>query len=359
MDRIFFYTTPFFFYIISLFWTENLSIGIKLIEKSLSFLIIPTVIYILKPFTTAIQIKTFNQIFIVSCILLVLLTGIFIVFKLSGIIVNNNDYATIINLRNSIEMVPIIGEHPIYFSLIIALGLLLLNYNRFKTKLLNILFLLFLIVGLLIASSKGVITAVMVVSLLLIFQTIKNKKKALIAVVLFFSGVSIITYFSPLKTRVEEITENTYEYPEGIHFNSINLRTAIYNCSFSLIIKSGLFGFAPGDVQQKLNECYKKFKTDAFKEKDYNTHNQYLDYLLSFGSIGFLFILFVFYYYLKMAIKNKNTLYFNFLILFYISFLTENILVRNTGIVLFTIFNSLMAYSILIQQNLKFKTNNE
>lgn len=345
--RLFFiYTTPFFFYIISLFWTENLPIGIKLVEKSLSFLVLPLSIFIFKPFTTAIQIKVFSQIYVVSCIFLVLLTGIFILFSLSDISIQNNDYQTIGNLRRSIELVPVIGEHAIYFSLLLAVGLLVLFYNRFKNIGLNILFSGLLIFGLLLALSKGVIIAVIIVSILIIFQ---NNKKGVFILLALLVGISAVIYFSPLKSRINEITENKHFYPEGIHYNSINLRTAIYNCSITLISDAGFFGFSPADTQQELNSCYEKFNTSAFNKTNYNTHNQYLDYLLSFGVIGLLLILFIFYFYLKNALRNDDKSHFNFLILFYIAFLTENILVRNTGIVLFTSFNCLFAYSILLK----------
>lgn len=338
------FTTPFFFYIMVLIWTDNMSVGFKIIQKNIPFIIIALSIFIFKPFKTIEELKLFNKTYIVASVVLVILTLVFIVFNFSGIVNGVNNYSSVINLRNSIELVPLIGEHPIYFSLLIAMGLLLLFYNKFKSEVLNIVYALFLIFGLIIASSKGVIIAVVVVSVLIIFQEIKRKTKAIITLILFIAGLSFVVYFSPLKTRIEEIIENQYIYPEGVHFNSINLRTAIYNCSFSLINESGLIGFAPGDLQQELNECYKKFNTNAFSDNDYNSHNQYLDYLLSFGILGGVLIIFIFCYYIKIAMNSKDKLYFNFLILFYIVFLFENVLVRNTGIVLFTTFNCLFAF---------------
>lgn len=347
----FIFTIPFLFYLIALLWTDNFLTGIKFIEKTLSFLVIPLSFFIFKPFTAFIQFKRFTHIYILSCVFLTLFTGVYIMFNISGICSQNNEYQITVSLRSAIELVPIIGEHAIYFSLILAVGLLVLFYNRFESKILNVLFCFLLISGLILASSKGVIIAIIIVSILMIFQNNKNKKKSVFLFFSFIIGISTVIYFSPLKSRINEITETNHFYPKGIHYNSINLRMAIYNCSFSLIKEAGFFGFSPADMQQKLNTCYEKFNTTAFKDLNYNTHNQYLDYLLSFGVIGLLSILFVFYYYLKLALKNSNKLHFNFLILFYIAFLTENILIRNTGIVLFTSFNCLFAYSLLLKKN--------
>ena len=354
--QFFLFSLLFFFYVVSLLWSDNLLIGLQIIEKSLSFLIIPLVIFILKPFKNRNQLVLFNRVFILSSVFLVILTTIYILNTVSNIF-NGNNYSKITNLRDAIELTPLIGEHPIYFAFITAVGILLLYYNKFKTKILNHLCAVILIFGLMLASSKGVIIAVVIVTIIIIFQEIKNKINAILALIIFAIGVSALVYFSPLKSRIEkEIIENKFTYPEGIHYNSTNLRTAIYNCSFSLVQKSGLIGFAPADIQQELNECYKKFNTPAFKKTNYNTHNQYLDYLLSFGIIGLLLILFVFFYYLKIAIVNKDNLHLNFLILLYIVLFTENILSRNTGIVLFVTFNSLFGYFNL--QSLRQKHDN-
>lgn len=353
----FLFSTPFFFYVIALIWTDDLSIGLKLIEQSLSFLILPFSIFILKPFKTTSQLIFFNKIYIIACVALVALIMLYLIFNISEILTGNSDYSLVINLRNSIDLVPLIGEHPIYFSLLIAMGLLLLFHNPFKSNVLNVVFVVLMVFGLLTASSKGVIIAISIIFVLIIFQRIKNKAKAGFALILFFVGLGILTYLSPLKVRIDEIIENKYKYPEGVHYNSINLRTAIYNCSVSLIPRSGLIGFSPADLQKELNACYKKFDTSAFNGKNYNTHNQYIDYLLSFGLLGLLFIVLVFYRYLQIAMKNKDKLYLNFLVFFYIVFLTENILVRNTGIVLFSTFNCLFAYYSLNFIKLKDDSN--
>ncbi|MFD1161313.1 MULTISPECIES: O-antigen ligase family protein [Hwangdonia] len=352
----FLFTTPFLFYLIALIWTEDLSLGIKLIEKNLSFLVIPFTVFILKPFKSHLQIKNFIKTYIISCSISVIFTILYILINLKSIYNQQNTYFINIKLRETIELTPIIGEHAIYFSLILGIGLLLLFYNRFKNRRLNIFLFLMLTIGIVIASSRGVIIAILIVGVLLAYQEIKNKRKLVIIIVLSISGFAVLAYVSPIKKRVIEIVNTKYIYPKGDYYNSFNLRMAIYNCSLSLINESAIIGFAPADLQQKLNECYKKFDTSAFQKTNYNTHNQYLDYILSFGAIGFILILFSFAYFLKIAIVTQNNEYFNFLILMYIAFLTENILVRNTGIVLFVMFNCLFAYSTLLKNfNLNIK----
>lgn len=349
----FLFAAIFFFYLIALAWTSNTRIGFKQLEKVLPFLFIPFTIFILKPFKTKQQLSLFFKTYVIANVVLVVLTFVYILYHINDILSPKANYIKSLKLREYIEGTPVIGEHTIYFSLLMATALLLLYYHRFKLKILNVILALVLFAGLLIASSRGVVMALFFVASIILFQKIKNKRNAIAtfaAMLALFSGV---VYFSPLKVRVNEIVENKYFYPEGVHFNSFNLRTAIYNCSFNLAKKAGFFGFSPGDTQNELNTCYKKFNTNAFTLKKYNTHNQYLDYLLAFGFLGVVSILMLFGYYLHLAMKYKDKLYFNFLILIYLIFLIENLLVRNTGIIVFCLFNCLFAYRSINKLTLK------
>ena len=343
----------FLLYVISLLWTDDLDNGLKIVGKIAAFAIIPVIVFVLKPFKKSIQLKSFYRIFIFSSVLSVIITIFFILFNIDDIMGEQNKYFANIKLRQIIEQVPLIGEHPIYFSLLNAVALLLLFYNRFNNNLVNITFYLILTSGILIASTRGVMVASFFVIILIAFQNIKKRNQRYFFVLLFLTGIGALSYFSPIKTRIKEITETKYIYPEGVHFNSFNLRMAIYKCTLSIIKEEPIIGYGPGDVQKELNECYQQFETEAFVKKRYNTHNQYFDYLASFGVIGLAIILYSFFFYAKVANKADNRLYLNFLILFYIAMLTENILVRNTGIVLFVTMNCIMSYPVLFKGYLK------
>ena len=163
------YSMPFALYLIALLWTDDHRIGLRMVEKTLSFIIIPVIVFVFKPFKTSLQLKRFSQIFVVSCVILVVVTMVYLLFNLDYITTAQNSYFLNIRLRQSIEQVPLIGEHPIYFSLLIALGLLLLFYNRFKNRIVNITLYSVLILGLIIASSRGVILALLVVIIFIAF----------------------------------------------------------------------------------------------------------------------------------------------------------------------------------------------
>ena len=88
---------------------------------------------------------------------------------------------------------------------------------------------------------------------------------------------------------------------------SEEIRAGIYFCSFTLIKESWLFGYGIGDVNDRLNLCYKdKIKSDVYQIFHYNSHNQYLQVFLTGGFFSFLFFIIGLYHLLKTAISKKD-----------------------------------------------------
>ena len=346
------FSAPFILNIIAILWTDHFSTGIGIIRKTLPFFLIPATILFLKPFQNFYEVNQAKKFYIISTIILVIITLVFISFNLIDILDARNNYFINIKLRKTIENVPVVGEHPIYFSLLIAIALLLLFYNRFKNKYVNVISYFILLVGLFIASSRGVLIASSITVILIGFRKIKSSIYRLSFVILFAVSLIAIVNLPPMKARIEEVTNSKYLFPQGVHYNSFNIRMAIYKCSFFVIKEKPLLGYGSGDVQGALNRCYDQYETDVFNAKTFNTHNQFLDYWASFGIIGLIIILICIFYLLKVALKNSNFEYFNFLVLIIISMFTENILSRNTGIVLFVYLNCLLYYPNLLKKDL-------
>jgi O-antigen ligase len=121
---------------------------------------------------------------------------------------------------------------------------------------------------------------------------------------------------------------------------------AIWRCSFDLIEQHGLIGLGTGDVQDELQKAYEKRKFYfASRYNNYNAHNQYIQQLLSHGIIGLVSLLLSIGIGFYLAFKQKNTLYFYFLVIFAVICLTESFLEINKGIIWYSFFNSLFAFS--------------
>ena len=141
----------------------------------------------------------------------------------------------------------------------------------------------------------------------------------------------VITLFIYNRRMNELINTQTYE-----EFNpqlSTSIRLGIYDCSWEIIKRKLFIGYGIGDAQRELNMCYAN-KSDILLMYRFNSHNQYLDITIKTGLIG----LFVFLAFLginfKNAIKDKNQLLIMILFLYCMIFSVENVLSRQSGVIL-------------------------
>jgi O-antigen ligase len=193
--------------------------------------------------------------------------------------------------------------------------------------------------------------AAFIISLGLYFIVQPNTQK--VTKYLFFAfllGITVTTFTVPsLKIRMNEIIDSSFKPPKGYGFNSINVRAGVWQCSFSLIKDNWAKGIGAGRVQDELNNCYKNYDTNAFSSVDYNTHNEYFNILLGTGIIGLLAFLYMIIIVLYHAYKIRNPLFFSFVLLCALCFLTENILDRQGGIVFFVFFISVFTRVYVLQ----------
>lgn len=117
-------------------------------------------------------------------------------------------------------------------------------------------------------------------------------------------------------------------------------RLFIWSATVDAIKKDMWFGVGAGDVNDALNNSFLNKGFDYHQKKNTNTHSQILDYILRFGVIGTSIILISFFLIFK-KIKNENALLYGIFMFFFVcSFLTENLLNRQLGIVFFHFFSN-------------------
>ena len=105
---------------------------------------------------------------------------------------------------------------------------------------------------------------------------------------------------------------------------------------FTLLILFPFFGYGIGDYNDKLKESYKK--NNPSLEVYYNSHNQYISFLLV-GGLFLLLLYFIFLYLnVKLAIKKRNINSLIILCFYSIVMLSENILERENGVIFFSFF---------------------
>jgi len=251
--------------------------------------------------------------------------------------------------RHFTEFIPLIGQHSIYSSTFLGLGLLssifLFNYNsKIINKILVLIGAIAMIILLFLLSSKGVLISIFIsISIYLILSI---KKSFLYITALFFLFLASTVYSPSLSNRVDLFIEN-YSYTNSITFeeklSSTQIRIEIYKCSVNLLNDNWIIGYGLGDINDTLMECYKSTNTSLI-EGHYNAHSQYFSIFLGSGIVGFiLFLIFLIFNY-KSAFKNKNYFYFSALILYSIIMLVENVLERQSGVIMFAFLVNFLYY---------------
>ena len=349
------YASLYIIYVLSLFYTSNLNDVDKTLTTRVSLLIFP----LLFGLTNTIIINVSERklrfflwtYFIVSILYCVMIVWYF--YQIGFITQKVNIGLFYSYLTNRMWYV---NQHPIYASIFISIGLLfgirLLNVERnnyYKIIILTGFIILFSM--LLFLARKSILIAIILASvpLILYFRNLYNYKKYLLGVMII---VSLMVFMSPItQKRFKEIINiSSYEKIDGS--NSTSIRYGIYKCVFKTIWEKPILGHGIGDVKIKLNECYSGTSSILLKE-NYNSHNQYLSIWISNGFVGFIIFALFLYINYKKAIIEKNYLFLSLLIFFSITMIFENILERQSGVIMFSLIINFFAFINIVKDRNK------
>ncbi|WP_298901095.1 O-antigen ligase family protein [uncultured Psychroserpens sp.] len=347
LKPLFINASLFFVLALSLSYTKDLDLGFKRLMVMAAFPIFSIGFYLVNSRYDIDHKKTLEKFYFVFYIATVLF---FI-----GVFIQNifNDHINEFIFRDYSERINSkygkYSMHPIYASLYISIALIIstqlprLIASKFKKVLLYIS-ILFLVIILVVLARKGVIV---VLSLLFTYYFLRTKRKR--SIIIFFLLVLILFAFSyliePIRNRYLEFV-NAFFSPETSFLGSTSYRLNIYECSIGKIFESPLFGYGVGDTKAVLTSCYEE-KATIFNGLYFNSHNQFLSVWLASGVFGLIALIYTLFFNFKRAIQRTNFIYFSVLILFLVTLLTENILERQNGVLLFSFFINLFAFTSL------------
>ena len=330
------FTGIFFIYLISSIYSSDMARVLRVLERNLPILAMPVIIgsYYWK------KKMLFNllKVFLLSCFLVSLYAIIKTIYYFN---IHPEGYFLELALW---KMPQLVHFHAPYFALYMVIANIcaftILSSEKVKKSYNWILwiFLAFSNLFLFLLSSRTALFANWVLISIVIVKYYYSKKKYWQILLSFFAVglILMLAYYNIpfLNTKISYILKEGF----GIFF-----RLRVAEITINLFKESPIIGFGIGDGFEVLQQAY--IERGLQKYVGFNTHNQYLYYLLSTGIIGTIFFLSMLFYSFKLALKQKTRTYLAILFVFCICFLTEEILSRQKGIVLFAIFNSLFAFS--------------
>jgi O-antigen ligase len=161
------------------------------------------------------------------------------------------------------------------------------------------------------------------------------------SVFVFTTSNQVFNRFKSISKETVLVKANSTIDKES-NINTKDLRIAILTIGFDLFKESPVFGYGTGDIKDVLIEGYKKEGFIKGYDRKYNSHNQFLQFLLAFGIIGLLVFLLSLIYPMFFAFFKKNYLYVFLILILCFNFLFESMLETKAGVEFYAFFNALL-----------------
>jgi len=314
--------------IIGLIYSGDLSTAIVELQHKILLFIIPLII-----FSTPIN-NEFPVIALKYFTYSVIITSLMAVFKVFYL--KNNYYG---NFSYYGKFAVLTEKHTTYFALFIILAILYLLYDFLVLKshhyFITFIAALFLIFVLYMVSNRISLIALIISLAYLTYFYASSKQKYLLIISL--SALTFLLFNSPhFQKRFNQGIQQ-----EGV-VNKKNDRVRIWSSVLKTIKHNPiLIGKGTGGDRTLLYEYYKQDGLKSAYNEQYNAHNQFLETVLDFGIIGLLLFLMSIFFIWDIFRKNQDSLAISILIILIIFMMTESILERQSGLIIFSVFLSL------------------
>jgi O-antigen ligase len=340
--------------VIGMLYTSNVSEGLFRLQQKLGLIMFPVIFG-----TTRVVnfefLKKISTHFIVGLALTCSL-GLGYYFFMA-VVSNGSSMAT------NHDLILFEDTQPYTVGLYCLTGIVLILYNKqvrfsLRKNLQYFLIMLFSIFIFLI-SVRLIVACWMLIALVFILDHIKSGFYRIVGGLVMISIVIIAVATIPALNRQwkelkghgnENVIVLDQDASLGKSWGGKAIRLAIWSCSKDILQNNWLIGVGTGDVQDNLQRAYEKRKFYfASRYNRYNAHNQYLQLWIANG-IASVFLLVatliipLFLLHRNNALKSPYTF---FLVFAGLIFFTESIFDTNKGIIWYSFFNSIFAFTYL------------
>ncbi len=246
----------------------------------------------------------------------------------------------------------------LFCFLTVAILLYYLSTGEIKSRLRSLAIASVLLASffLLLLGNRNILFCWIIVLIVFFYQLVKRKSTLVFFLVGLSAVLGLTVVFNPSLRQqwndaIDFSTQNNIQLDTdqslGRAWGGKTIRISIRTCSWDVIKEKWITGVGTGDVQDALQAAYENRKFYfASRYNRYNAHNQYIQETLATGFAGLLiFIMGIAVPLYRFIGKKPCQLYCLFLLCFLIICLTESILELNKGIVFYSFFNSLFAFT--------------
>ena len=350
--------------ILSLLYSENLKQGFLFIEKTLPLFAF-TVIFCTSDFSIdKIRLRRLLNYFLVTCFI-----GSLVCLGYASLKQTTNYGWNIKDIHWELftyhNFTEILHISSVYFSIFIAFAIVILLWrfpvlmrkNSIKQLMFHgFLFLFFLLILFLLSVRMQLLSVFIIITTSVLWYTIQMSK-VLVGfgcIISIFLMLFLMFKINPLLNyKIKEAINYKNEYGIKKNWGGRALRLLKWDCSYEIIKRNPWIGVGAGDTQAALSNCYiEKSYKPLYVRKGlvFNSHNQYLQYGVTVGIVGLIVFLLVLLVPFYLSIREKKYLYTLFLAIMIFSFVTESVLQRQKGIMVYSFFNAVFAFNLLSEK---------
>lgn len=323
---------PFILNIIGLLYTDELSRGIDYTVRALPFLLIP-IISVLSPKVFVDNYKKMGYVLIFGCLFVVIWSWF---FSIQSLLSEGKPFKDLFGpLYSNHNLLRCLDMHPAYLSIFIytAIGFIAIEFRNYKKnmKIVNSIIVMVLFAFMVHLLSRFAIFYFIVSS---VIYLIYNKHWVLLSgLTIVITLVMAYAYNTPHNYLRDRLIYNLNLFEKKTQFSKKDDRFDRLSASYEIFKQSPIIGYGTAAESKHRREIFKRNRDMVAYNEDYNAHNQFMEYLSTFGIIGAIAYLLFFGTLFHMVYKNKQ-FFLGFLITgVFLACLTESIFERSWGVV--------------------------
>lgn len=335
----------FYWYLIGMAFSENLSYGWKDLESKLSFFLFPLMfLFTFRSWDDRIVHKAKDGLIAGVILSMILSFGRALICKMNGgeICFRNDQFG--------------FNMHSTYLSVMYLMSVIFVierKWSVVKENWIKLIYLVFVLIAIyFMRSLSSFMAASALIAGAYFWWVVKYKKWSYLLLV---PVLGLISWFAISKLPViSGELKNTYntvqEYRNDpdefirkkVKWNESNtVRIVVWNFSFDIIAENPM-GVGTGDVKDRLFREYRSHGYDLFAEKGLNAHNQFFQSGIAIGLGGIILLLFIILGPIFINYRKLDPTYTAFVILMLMTCLFESYLERQAGIIFFSFFLTVM-----------------
>ncbi len=340
----------FVFNALGMFWTSNLTSGYQDIERKMSLLLFPILMYSASPFIDERMFWIIKRSFIVgvltaAALLLIHATYWYYVeyFEFINGVWRENHYFHAYFFSSLLS--PLV--HPSYMALYACFALILLFETRKSVRLFWFLlgYLFIAVFIFLLASKAGLLGFAIIAAVhsVQFYRTSENKKTVAVFIVLIVLTTGAVVLKNPeIRNRLVSFELFLKSGKPSDPTESSYSRTMAWKAAAGVISEHPVLGAGTGDVQTELNKKYLSAEFTFGLEKNLNCHNQFLESYLAGGIICLFSLIALLFSIVIYKPALNNSIHILFVLLIVLNFTVESMLETQAGILFFAFFQSVL-----------------